>query len=51
MFLNHLVKKFADIVNLTENFDNFVFCNHSVVLPNHKNNNIFRIINKLNSMI
>ena len=23
MLLNHLVKKFVDIVNLTENFDNF----------------------------
>ena len=38
MLLNQLVKKFADIVNLTENFDNFVIIKHNVV---------FQITNKL----
>lgn len=31
MLLNQLVKKFADIVNLTEKLDNFGFCNYGGV--------------------
>lgn len=48
MLLNQLVKKFVDIVNLTEKFDKFVFCYYGVVLSNHIINDIFQIINKLN---